>query len=151
MERRVRQARVELREANAFVATLHRHHKPVRGHRWSVGAEKDGALVGVAICGRPVARATDQKHVAEILRCCTDGTSNACSFLYGVCARVAKDLGFSRIGTFILAEEDGISLRAAGYQKGHDTSGGDWNCNVRSGRRVDQPMGPKTYYYKDLK
>lgn len=143
--------RVELSEANEYVSRHHRHHKPVRGHRWSVGASKEGVLVGVAICGRPVARATDQKHVIEVLRCCTDGTNNACSFLYATCARVAKDLGFRRIGTYILESEEGKSLEAAGFIKGHTTNGGSWNCKVRTGRREDQPQCSKTYWYRDLR
>ena len=36
-------------------------------------------LCGVAICGRPVARYLDDGLTLEILRCCTDGTYNACS------------------------------------------------------------------------
>lgn len=48
----------DLREANRFVGRFHRHHKPVRGYRWAIAAE-DAAeqVVGVAIAGRPVARA----------------------------------------------------------------------------------------------
>jgi hypothetical protein len=38
---------IELSEANAFVSKHHRHHKPVTGHRFSIGAEKNGHLVGV--------------------------------------------------------------------------------------------------------
>lgn len=142
--------RVELADANAFVAKLHRHHKPVRGHRWSVGVAHNDQLVGVAICGRPVARAVDQRLVLEVLRCCTDGTPNACSYLYGKCARVAKELGFQRIQTYILASESGASLDAAGYTRGHTTAGGSWNCAVRVGRREDQPQEPKVLYFRDL-
>lgn len=57
-----------LKDANAFVLALHRHHKPVVGHRFSVGCEADGRLVGVAIVGRPVARMTDHTAVAEVTR-----------------------------------------------------------------------------------
>ncbi|MGT2493099.1 XF1762 family protein [Cupriavidus basilensis] len=37
---------------------------------------------GVAIVGRPVARALDDGWTLEVNRLCTDGTSNACSMLY---------------------------------------------------------------------
>ena len=143
-------ARVELAEANAFVQARHRHHKPVRGHRFSLGASRDDQLVGVAICGRPVARAVDQKNVLEVLRCCTDGTKNACSYLYGKAARLAKELGFKRIQTYILDEESGKSLEAAGWTRGYTTKGGNWNHGTYKGRREDQPMGPKTLYFRDL-
>ena len=43
---------VSLAEANAFVAQHHRHHKPVTGHKFSIGCTADGRLVGVAIVGR---------------------------------------------------------------------------------------------------
>jgi len=45
-----------LDEANAFIAAHHRHHKPVVGHKFTLGAVKDERIVGVAIVGRPVSR-----------------------------------------------------------------------------------------------
>lgn len=39
---------VELRDANEFVEKLHRHHRKVQGHRFSLGAVIDGELVGVS-------------------------------------------------------------------------------------------------------
>src|SRR5690242_3370013 len=71
-----------LAQANALVASLHRHHKPAQGHRFSIGAEHNGALVGAVIVGRPVARGCDPYRTAEVVRLVTDGTKNACSFLY---------------------------------------------------------------------
>ena len=47
---------ISLAAANGFVAEHHRHHKPVRGHKFSLGCMADGQLVGVAIVGRPVSR-----------------------------------------------------------------------------------------------
>src|SRR5258708_4470611 len=46
--------RVELGEANAFVCQHHRHHKPVVGHLFSLGAAFESKIVGVSIIGRPV-------------------------------------------------------------------------------------------------
>jgi hypothetical protein len=37
-----------LKQANTLVDRLHRHHKPVVGHRFSIGAEVDGNLVGAS-------------------------------------------------------------------------------------------------------
>lgn len=106
--------RIELAEANAFVEQHHRHHKPVVGHIYSLGAVLGDKIVGVSIVGRPVARMRDDGETAEVVRLCTDGTRNACSFLYGASARAAFALGFKRIGTYILATEPGKSLTAAG-------------------------------------
>lgn len=109
-------ARVELHEANAFVRLVHRHHDPVLNHRFSVGAfTRRGGIVGVGICGRPVARNVDQKHVLEVLRCATNGHRNACSFLYSKAARVAAELGFRAVITYTSVSEHGASLRACGW------------------------------------
>ena len=43
---------VSLAEANAFVAEHHRHHKPVVGHKFSIGCTDGEKIVGVAIVGR---------------------------------------------------------------------------------------------------
>jgi hypothetical protein len=48
-----------LKDANGFVARLHRHHKPVVGHKFSLAANRDAQIVGVVIVGRPVARMRD--------------------------------------------------------------------------------------------
>lgn len=89
---------MKLEDANAFVRLLHRHHGKVVGHKFSLGAIKNGELVGVVIVGRPVARRRDDGKTLEVTRLCTDGEKNACSFLYGAAARAAFALGYSRIG-----------------------------------------------------
>ena len=45
---------ITLKEANAFVEQYHRHHKPVVGHKFSIGCTDGEKIVGVAIVGRPV-------------------------------------------------------------------------------------------------
>ena len=96
---------VSLADANSFVALHHRHHKPVRGHKYSLSCMADGQLVGVAITGRPVSRYLDDGLTLEVNRLCTDGTRNACSFLYGAAARAAKAMGYQKIITYILDTE----------------------------------------------
>lgn len=141
---------VELAEANAFVAALHRHHKPVMGHRFSVGVSCNDKLCGVAIVGRPVARACDYHRVVEVTRLCTDGTKNACSFLYSLCARVAKELGYSTIQTYILTTEPGTSLLAAGWSRVATVEGRQWTGTNGKQRRTDQPTCDKYRYEKVL-
>ncbi len=137
--------RVKLADANAFVAEHHRHHKPVVGHLFSLGAVLDGKLVGVAIVGRPVARMRDDGLTAEVTRLCTDGTRNACSFLYGASARAAFALGFQRIGTYILASETGGTLSAAGWRMIGETKGGSWSRPSRN-RSDKHSIQPKKLY-----
>lgn len=128
--------RIDLAEANAFVAEHHRHHKPVVGHIFSLGACLNGKIVGVVIVGRPVSRMRDDGDTAEVTRLCTDGTKNACSFLYGAAARAAFALGFKRIGTYILATEPGASLTAAGWRLIGKTKAESWSRGNRP--RVDK-------------
>jgi hypothetical protein len=141
-----------LREAQAFVARLHRHHKdqPLPGHKMSLGVEAcarlaDGeawALVGVAITGNPSAPALQKDcRLVEIRRVCTDGTPNACSMLYGAARRALRAMGYETIITYTLPEEGGASLRAAGFVLDKADAGGasaDWYN--RAGRRA-LPVG----------
>ena len=106
---------ITLRQAQAFVASLHRHNKAPRGHKFSVGLEHDGRLVGVAVASRPVARAL--AGALEITRTCTDGTPNANSMLYGAIRRAAVAMGYETIYTYTQHGESGASLRAAGFAR----------------------------------
>jgi hypothetical protein len=141
---------VELKEANEFIGALHRHHKPVQGHRFSIGVKKDGKLVGVATIGRPVARLTPAKEVLEVTRLCTDGTKNACSALYSAAARIGKEMGYLQIQSFILDSENGASLKASGWTFVSISPGGQWKHTDGKPRRTDQPTCPKHKYVKIL-
>lgn len=103
--------------------------------------------MGVATVGRPVAPKTDKKHVAEVTRLATDGTKNVCSFLYGKAARIAQEMAFKKIQTFILPEEPGTSLKAAGWTCEGMTGKGDWTN--RPGRNAAN-AGPKIKWSKTL-
>jgi hypothetical protein len=126
---------VNLDEANAFVTTRHRHHRPVVGHKFAVAVSDDAKIVGVAIVGRPVARLTDDGFTLEVNRLCTDGTKNACSMLYGASWRAAKALGYRRLITYTLPSESGASLRASGWRLIGLRGGGNWNAPSRP--RID--------------
>jgi hypothetical protein len=89
-----------------------------------VGVTDGTQLRGVAVVGRPIARALDDGYTAEVRRCCTDGAPNACSMLYRAAWRSAKALGYRKL----------ITDANAG--------GGTWN---RPGRRANDthPLGKK--------
>lgn len=127
---------LDLAEANALVRTWHRHHDTVVGHKFSLGAVKAGVLVGCAIVGRPVSRMRDDGWTLEVTRLATDGTRNACSFLYGAAARACFSLGYRRLGTYTLPEEGGASLRGAGWKLIGERGGGSWSRDERP--RVDK-------------
>lgn len=120
---------IELKQANDFVSALHRHHSPVYRDKFRVGCvDDDGNLVGVAQCGRPVSRNLDDGKTIEVVRLCTNGTENACSFLYSRCARIAKELGYEKIITYILMSESGSSLKASGWVlDAENVGGGSWD------------------------
>jgi hypothetical protein len=102
-------------------------------------------VVGVIMVGRPVARHLDNGKTLEVTRCCTDGTKNAASKLYGAAWSAAKALGFRRLITYTLSSEPGTSLRAAGWKELYKTSGGSWS--VPSRPRIDKhPLGQKTIW-----
>lgn len=132
---------LDLRQANAFVAEHHRHHGPVRGCKFCLGVlepgllPEDARLVGVAIVGRPVARALNDGYTAEVTRLATDGTRNACSILYAAAWRAARAIGYRRLLTYTLEAESGASLRAAGWKLLGARGGGNWNTPARP--RVD--------------
>lgn len=148
---------MDLRPANEFVRRYHRHHKPVRGQRFSLAAYDRDELVGVAIVGRPVARGFDPATTVEVTRLCTNGAKNACSFLYGAAARAAKALGYRRIQTYILDTESGTSLKAAGWSYVALVDGRQWKHSTArqlyldgNTRRSDQPTGAKQRWEKEL-
>ena len=140
-----------LKEANQLVSQWHRHHKPVVGCRFCIGAANGLDLVGAAICGRPISRMVCHQSVLEVTRLVTNGNPNACSFLYGACARIAKEMGFQKIQTYVLEEELGTSLKAAGWKFEALTGGGNWNHPGRKGRRTDQPLGRKQRWSRVLR
>ena len=87
---------IHLEPAKAFVKQYHRHNIPPVGGKFAVSVWESEQLHGVAICGRPVSRHLDNGVILEIYRCCTDGTYNACSKLYGACARIARDMRYKK-------------------------------------------------------
>lgn len=104
-------------QANEHVAAWHRHNNPVVGSVFQVGvADDEGTLRAVAFGGRPVARHYDDGQTLEVTRVASDGTRNACSMLYGACARAAFALGYTRIITYTQGDEPGSSVRASGYR-----------------------------------
>ena len=142
---------VSLADANEYVSALHRHHKPVRGHKFSLGAlGEDDDLLGVAIVGRPVARGRDDGKTLEVTRLCTDGSRNVCSFLYGAVVRAGRALGYARVGTYTLPEEGGASLRGAGWKLVGETRGGKWVRSDGTPRNNSHPLGAKWLWEVEL-
>lgn len=112
----------DFQTARDFVNLNHRHNKPPPGHKFSIACYDGDRLCGVCMVGRPVSRVYDDGMTLEVNRCCTDGTRNACTMLYGAAMRAAKALGYKRIVTYTLLSEPGTSLKAS-----------NWNCEGAAG------------------
>lgn len=109
---------VDLREANSFIESYHRHNRPVQGAKFALGVSDGQRLVGVATVGRPVARRLDDGYTAEVTRVCVlpDAPKGSCSFLYARAWRAWEAMGGRRIVTYTLTSESGASLRGAGWE-----------------------------------
>ena len=153
---------IDFKECCAFIDALHRHHSAPARDKFRVGAEIDGVLHGVVSVGRPIARRLDDGKTLEVLRCCTDGTKNVCSFLYSRAARIAREMGYHKIITYILESESGDSLISAGWHCEVENVGGkSWDCPSRqrdiceqlsflNERETKYPTCKKKRYAKDL-
>lgn len=154
---------MDLEGANEFVARHHRHHRPVVGHKFSIGVALDAELIGVVIIGRPVARRRDDGDTLEVTRLATDGIErptgrlnrrgeptfyNPCSFLYGAASRAAFALGYRRIGTYIRSDEPGTSLEAAGWRMVAETPGRSWSVPSRP-RRDQTDLIPRLLFERE--
>lgn len=132
--------------ANEYVELVHRHHgaSPEGFALFSIAAvDPEDLIRGVATAAIPNAanRLRDGFRTMEVVRVATDGTPNACSILYAACARAARDLGFSRIISYILEDETGASIKAAGWTKDEGEYGNQSWAN-RPGRTGNN-FGPK--------
>lgn len=140
-------AAITFEQACDFITEHHRHHKAPQG--WKFGTslvDSEGRTVGVVIVGRPVSRRQDDGLTLEVIRLCTvENAPNAASQLYGIARRIAKELGYRRIITYILIEEEGVTLKAAGWQLVRESRGGSWSQPSRA--RTDKaPTGKKTLW-----
>lgn len=135
---------ISLSKANEFVNAFHRHHKGTAGHKFSIGCSENGRLVGVVIVGRPVSRYLDDGKTIEVNRLCTLGVKNACSILYAAAARAAKAMGYTKIITYILENESGVSLKAAGWSCAGLAGGTEWTGK----RKPLTPLYPQKIKYR---
>ena len=127
---------ITLKEARVWVDRNHRHHRAPVGGLFAIGLSVCDEIRGVAIVGRPVARALDNSWTAEVLRLAViEDTPNACSKLYAACWRAARAMGYRKMITYVLDTEPGTSIVAAGWKCVAEVSGRSWDAPSRP--RVD--------------
>lgn len=115
-----------VKRALPFVARVHRRLPKLQGAMWATSIWAHGEMVGVAVVGWP-ARMLSDDTLAVLRVAVIEGHRNGCSMLYGACSRAGKALGAENMVTYTHADEDGTSLKAAGWIDGGLTDGGEWS------------------------
>jgi hypothetical protein len=131
--------------AQQIVANIHRHHGPLPPGYADVAIgclTEGGRICGAVILGRPTNRNSDDGQTREVLRLATDGTPNAASCLLGAAGKAARAMGVSRLITYILDSETGVSLKAAGWQQEKTGISSEWANYQSNGRSVK----PRSHY-----
>ena len=129
---------ITYKEACEFIRLHHRHHLPPQGWKFGIACNDGEKIVGVIMIGRPVSRYLDDGWTLEITRCCTDGTKNCSSKLYGAACRSGFAMGYKKMITYILKSESGKSLLASNFRLIGEAGGGTWNRKSRP--RIDKHL-----------
>lgn len=138
------------------VTKHHRHHERPTGWKFGIAVYNGPVKVGVAIIERPKSRVLEQAEpkTLEVTRVATWGhpalRKNASSKLYAAAAKQARALGYDKLITYTLyGEEDGHSVRTAGWLPTRMSGGGSWDRESRP-RTDSAPTGKKVRWAKGL-
>jgi hypothetical protein len=144
---------------SAAAGFVHRHHAHCGAPTaWRFGASitNGPTLLGVVMVGNPVGRGFSGRRILEVNRLCIRRDVprplrwNACSQLYGYAAREAERRGFERIITYTRDDEEGTSLRAAGWVLEAKVRGRSWSSRGRARRHAEAPID-KTRWSRALR
>lgn len=131
--------------ANALVIKWHRHHDPVQGYHFAIGAKLDGEVVGGVIVGRPVAAALDDGHVREVTRMSNrGGDDNVGSKLLGAVGRCCDAMGVRLLVSYTRVDEPGTVYRAAGWIPVATVKGKGWTGGNKALRWLPGFYEPST-------
>ena len=135
------------RQAIAWVNETHRHLPKLQGALFAVSVEWLGVRVGVATVGNPprkwqgtgrviISRCAALPDLAPVIdRRGKEHSAPVCSMLYGRCAEIARLMSYKEIWTYSLSEEDGRSIKAAGFEfMGWSPDSSNWAVS-RTGRQ----------------
>ena len=127
---------INLSSAVSFTAEHHRHSKPLKRHKFSIGGymadtngcirgssekrwlavpSKKDALRGVVTIDNCSSSWSSKNDTLEVRRLVTDGTDNMCSFLYAKAVQACRAMGYENIITYTQPYECGNSLLASGF------------------------------------
>ena len=129
--------------ARAFVGRHHAHCRAPVTWRFGSAILNGRTMLGVVMVGNPVARALNGRGVLEVNRLCIrrDVPSqlawNAASMLYGWAAREATRRGWVKIITYTRIDEQGTSVRAAGWKAEATVKARGWHSVSRPRRNTN--------------
>lgn len=93
---------------------------------WAVSVVDWAGVVGVALVGFAPGQWNQDEHTLCVLRVAVaEGHRNACSMLYGACAKAARAMGADNLVTYTHQDEHGSSLKASGWVQKGETAGGE--------------------------
>jgi hypothetical protein len=132
--------------ANELITRWHRHHKPVRSHRFAIGALLEQQLVGAVIVGNPIAAELQKSPIItfEVLRLVTDRAPHVASRLLGASWRSARAQGVLRMVSYTRVDELGTCYRAAGWRPVARVTGRDWTTGNKADRWLPGLYRPST-------
>lgn len=134
-----------VRQALPFVRRVHRRLPKIQGAMWASSVWARGEMVGVALVGNPPRLLMGD--TLQVLRVAViEGNRNGCSMLYGACSRAARALGAENLVTYTHLDEDGTSLKAAGWIDGGLTDGGEWSRDGRPRQLVLDPEKKRRWW-----
>ena len=147
---------VSFAAAAGLVRRHHAHNAAPTAWRYGAAIANGPTWLGVVMVGNPVARGLTGRGIVEVNRLCIRRDMprvlawNACSQLYGWAAREAEARGFIRIVTYTRDDENGGSLRAAGWVKDARVTGRSWSSRARP--RADRsPLINKQRWCRSLR
>jgi len=129
-----------MRFATQWCAETHRRLPKIQGGLWAVSVRRGEMVVGVAIVGHPAAALMKAGALGVLRVAVLEMQPNACSMLYGACARAARAMGATDLVTYTHYDEPGTSLKAAGWIHAGMTAGGEWS---RDGRARQASLFPE--------
>lgn len=142
---------ISFKKACEFVNEHHRHHVAPQGHKFSVALTDGDKVVGVIMAGTPVSRHMADGVTLEITRCCMKSSiyKNGVTKLFSAVYQAAKAMGYTKIVTYTLEDESGVSLKACGFDLHGVSDGGSWSTKSRP--RLDKgPICPKKRWIKKI-
>jgi hypothetical protein len=127
-----------VKRAQKWIREVHRRLPKLQGAMWAIRVLRNDEMVGVAAVGHPSRKLAESGALCVLRVAVLEGQPNACSMLYGACARAARAMGATDLVTYTHLDEPGTSLRASGWIHGGTTAGGNWG-------RPSRPRKPALY------